>query len=82
MFPCRAPGGLCGLESEICECPMVTVFWDLPAEPLDPKRVDLGQSLNPLCKRCRAMRDHRSGQWTTISDLSIYIREGGVTGRC
>lgn len=61
MFPCRAPG-LCGLESEICECPVVTVFWDLPAEPLDPKRVDLGQSLNPLCKRYRAMRDHCSGQ--------------------
>lgn len=54
MFPCRAPG-LCSLESEICERPMVTVFWDLPAEPLDPKRIDLGQSLNPLCKRCRAM---------------------------
>lgn len=61
MFPCRAPGGLCGLESEICECPMVTVFWDLPAEPLDPKKGRSGTKSEPAVQEVQG--NARPLQW-------------------
>lgn len=46
--------GLCGLESEeICELPMATVFWGLPAEPLNPRGIqNPGQRWDWLCQRC------------------------------